>query len=311
MAGTAARRRAIRSSATATSAAIRSRCRARASGSRTRRRPSRRRPSRCASSRVSPSSRARRASGGALTAAGSFLSAGRGRDQSDGYRCSGSHCPAAAGRRPGHTLARCNCLRAPRNMLYRACVLSTSPGAPVTTTSTPASADAEQRWEHLRALSDQLPRFVRLVHALKAQQASEGRDRGALGLLFPLVRLGPLRQGALADLVYADPSTVSRHVTSLVERGLVTRVADETDGRASRLVVTDAGHAELEQLRRERQAHVERATGGWSEDELSTFTALFSRLIDDLTAGLPGSPCGPGNDAPAAPTDLPAPREKR
>jgi DNA-binding MarR family transcriptional regulator len=185
----------------------------------------------------------------------------------------------------------------------------------VTTTSTPASADAEQRWEHLRALSDQLPRFVRLVHALKAQQASEGRDRAALVLLFPLVRLGPLRQGALADLVHADPSTVSRHVTSLVERGLVTRVADETDGRASRLVVTDTGHAQLEQLRHERQAYLERATGGWSEAELATFTTLFGRLIDDLTAGLPGYPCGPGNDASAVPTPpserLTAPREKR
>ncbi|NYJ04982.1 MarR family winged helix-turn-helix transcriptional regulator [Petropleomorpha daqingensis] len=181
----------------------------------------------------------------------------------------------------------------------------------MTTTSTPASTDAEQRREHLQALSDQLPRFGRLVHALKAQQATEGRDRAALVLLFPLVRLGPLRQGALAELVHADPSTVSRHVTSLVERGLVTRVADETDGRASRLVVTDAGHAELEQLRRERHALLERVTGGWSEAELATFTTLFSRLIDDLTAGLPGYPCGPGNDAPAVPTDLPVSREKR
>lgn len=197
-------------------------------------------------------------------------------------------------------------------MLYRAYVLSPFPsGAPVTTTSTPASTDAEQRREHLQALSDQLPRFGRLVHALKAQQATEGRDRAALVLLFPLVRLGPLRQGALAELVHADPSTVSRHVTSLVERGLVTRVADETDGRASRLVVTDAGHAELEQLRRERHALLERVTGGWSEAELATFTTLFSRLIDDLTAGLPGYPCGPGNDAPAVPTDLPVSREKR
>jgi DNA-binding MarR family transcriptional regulator len=181
----------------------------------------------------------------------------------------------------------------------------------VTTTSTPASADAEQRWEHLRALSDQLPRFVRLVHALKAQQASEGRDRAALVLLFPLVRLGPLRQGALADLVHADPSTVSRHVTSLVERGLVTRVADETDGRASRLVVTDAGHAQLEELRHQREAHLESITAAWTEEDLATLTTLFGRLLDDLTAGLPGFPCGPGSVAPAAPTDLPAPREKR
>jgi DNA-binding MarR family transcriptional regulator len=185
------------------------------------------------------------------------------------------------------------------------------PGEPVTTIPSPATADAAQRSEHVRALSDQLPRFGRLVHALKAQQAAEGRDRAALVLLFPLVRLGPLRQGALAELVHADPSTVSRHVASLVEQGLVTRTADETDGRASRLVVTAAGHAQLEQLRRERETHLERVTAGWSEAELATFTGLFTRLLDDLTAGLPGYPCGPGNDASSAPTDLPAPREKQ
>jgi DNA-binding MarR family transcriptional regulator len=43
---------------------------------------------------------------------------------------------------------------------------------------------------------------------------------------------------ALADLVRADPSTVSPHVAALVEQGLVRRVAEGTDGRAGRLVVT-------------------------------------------------------------------------
>jgi len=173
------------------------------------------------------------------------------------------------------------------------------------------SAGAVQRLEHLRVLSEQLPRFSRLVHALKAQQAAEGRDRAALVLLFPLARLGPLRQGALAELVHADPSTVSRHVTSLVERGLVTRVADETDGRASRLVVTDAGHTELDQLRREREAHLEQVTAGWDEADLASFTTLFGRLIDDLTAGLPGFPCAAGAPTTTASDTLPAPREKR
>jgi DNA-binding MarR family transcriptional regulator len=181
----------------------------------------------------------------------------------------------------------------------------------VTTTPSRAPADAGQRLEHLRALSEQLPRFGRLIHALKAQAASEGRDAAALILLFPLVRMGPLRQGALAELVHADPSTVSRHVTSLVERGFVTRVADETDGRASRLVVTDAGRAQLDELRHQREAYLESTTATWSEEELGTLATLFGRLLDDLTAGLPGYPCGPGSDAPTALTDLPAPREKR
>ena len=37
---------------------------------------------------------------------------------------------------------------------------------------------------------------MRLIHALKTQAAkTDGRDRAALVLLFPLARLGPLRQG--------------------------------------------------------------------------------------------------------------------
>jgi DNA-binding MarR family transcriptional regulator len=146
------------------------------------------------------------------------------------------------------------------------------------------------RLAEVRTLSDQLPRFMRLVHAVKTQAVrGDSRDRAALVLLHPLVRLGPLRQSALAELVHADPSTVSRHVADLVEQGLVRRVADETDGRASRLVVTDAGHAALDALRREREHHLERVTAGWDEADLATLTTLFGRLLDDLAASLPGT----------------------
>ena len=161
-------------------------------------------------------------------------------------------------------------------------------------TSTDPAADLAGpigRLSEVRTLSEQMPRFLRLVHALKAQLASQARDRAALVLLFPLVRLGPLRQSALAELVHADPSTVSRHVAALVDQGLVRRIADESDGRASRLVVTDEGHAALETLRREREAHLERVTAGWSDAELATFTTLFGRLLDDLAAALPASGC--------------------
>ncbi|MGY1630084.1 MarR family winged helix-turn-helix transcriptional regulator [Geodermatophilus sp. SYSU D01186] len=167
---------------------------------------------------------------------------------------------------------------------------------PPTSTEPTAAAD---RAAGVRTLGEQLPRFMRLVHALKSAQAGEGRDRAALVLLFPLVRIGPLRQGALADLVHADPSTVSRHVATLIEQGLVRRVADETDGRASRLVVTDAGQAALEQMRSEREAVLARITADWSAADLTTFTTLFGRLLDDVASSLPA-------ESPTAPS----PREK-
>jgi DNA-binding MarR family transcriptional regulator len=136
-------------------------------------------------------------------------------------------------------------------------------------------------------LSEQLPRLLRLITAAK-NNAPEARDRAALVLLHPLARLGPLRQGALADQVHADPSTVSRHVAVLVEEGLVRRVADETDGRATRLVVTDAGLDALEQLGRDRAAFLQRVTAGWDETDLTAFSGLLGRFLDDLAAALPG-----------------------
>ena len=146
----------------------------------------------------------------------------------------------------------------------------------------------DDRLADLRTLGEQLPRFMRLVHALKAGQAAEGR--AAVVLLFPLDRLGPLRQGALAELVHADPSTVSRHVATLIEQGLVHRVADETDGRASRLVVTEAGRGALAQVRAEREAHLARVTADWPAADLTALTHLFGRLLDDLAASLPAEP---------------------
>ena len=172
----------------------------------------------------------------------------------------------------------------------------------MTSLSSPGRPDSRDRSAQLSTLGEQLPRFARLVHAVKVQQ-TEGRERAALVLLYPLVRMGPVRQGALAELMHTDPSTVSRHVGSLVERGLVKRVADETDGRASRLVVTDAGHEALDQLRRERESYLERVTADWSDEDLTMLGALLQRLLDDLARTLPGqADCSdaPGTARPAS-----------
>jgi DNA-binding MarR family transcriptional regulator len=167
---------------------------------------------------------------------------------------------------------------------------------PVTTSGAIEPVD---RAAAVRDLSEQVPRFMRLVHALKTQAArNDSGDRAALVLLFPLVRLGPLRQGALAELVHADPSTVSRHVAALVERGLVQRVADESDGRASRLHVTDAGHAVLDAFRRDRENHFAQVTAEWDTADLAALTTLLGRFLDDMSATTPGAPdCTPEGTA--------------
>jgi DNA-binding MarR family transcriptional regulator len=171
--------------------------------------------------------------------------------------------------------------------------------------ATPGAVDPVDRAAAVRDLSEQVPRFMRLVHALKTQAAkNDSGDRAALVLLFPLVRLGPLRQGALAELVHADPSTVSRHVAALVDRGLVQRVADESDGRASRLHVTDAGHAALDAFRRDRENHFAQVTAGWDVADLAALTTLLGRFLDDMAATTPGASdaCPPEGTASTEPT---------
>lgn len=145
--------------------------------------------------------------------------------------------------------------------------------------------------ENGSSLSDELARLSRVLHALKASVATgsspEGRDRAAHVLLLPLTRLGPLRQGALAELMHADPSTVSRHVAMLVERGLVRRVADELDGRASRLVVTPAGESVVQSMRHDRDALLDQITAHWTPEEIASFTGQLHRFVQDLTDHLP------------------------
>jgi DNA-binding MarR family transcriptional regulator len=180
--------------------------------------------------------------------------------------------------------------------------MSTPVATPV---ATPSAVEPVDRATAVGMLSEQVPRFMRLVHALKTQAAkNDSGDRAALVLLFPLVRMGPLRQGALAELVHADPSTVSRHVAALVERGLVQRVADESDGRASRLHVTDAGHAALDAFRRDRESHFAQVTAGWDAEDLVSLTTLLGRFLDDMSAMTSGAPdsCAPEGAAFITPT---------
>lgn len=137
-------------------------------------------------------------------------------------------------------------------------------------------------------LTNSLSSLFRSLQRMKADMArstgAEGeRERAAHVLLFPLCHEGPLRQAELAELVHADPSTVSRHVARLVEQGLVTRVPDERDGRASRLVVTEQGTATADAMRRERADHLRKVTEDWDEADVATLARLLLRLATDIS----------------------------
>jgi DNA-binding MarR family transcriptional regulator len=139
---------------------------------------------------------------------------------------------------------------------------------------------------------DQLPavlmRFGRMLHLLKASihSSMSGMEPAAHGLLAHLVKGGPTRQGELAELAMLDPSTVSRHVATLVSHGLIERRIDQGDGRAVQLVATEDGVAQHERMAVRRETVFGEVFAGWDAPELAELVRLLDRLNDCLDATL-------------------------
>ncbi|MGH8892785.1 MAG: MarR family winged helix-turn-helix transcriptional regulator [Actinomycetes bacterium] len=139
-------------------------------------------------------------------------------------------------------------------------------------------------------LGEQMVRLTRASHAMRVQLAARGHDAvdwAAYALLFQLVTEGPQRTSALADTACVDPSTVSRQVGELVRAGLVERVPDPEDGRASLLVATARGRAVHTHKRERRQRLFSRVVDGWPVEDVAALTALLGRFNDSFAAARP------------------------
>ena len=140
------------------------------------------------------------------------------------------------------------------------------------------------------ALTQELTRHARLLHAMKASMASlvpEGLDPAAFPLLLTLVRCGPRRQGELAEMSMLDPSTVSRYVGQLARAGYVERRPDPQDGRAVQLAASDAGTCVAHELGARRQEAIMSALASWDPADIAMIVTLLARLNDDLDAHRP------------------------
>ena len=142
--------------------------------------------------------------------------------------------------------------------------------------------------EELRTAEEiggQLVRLVRLIERVQAQYQAEhpdAVDRATYLLLVHLAKDGAQRAGALAEAVHSDPSTVSRQVAHLVQLGLVERVADPADGRATLLVATDEGRRVFDENRQLRNRRIAGLIADWPDDERQTFARLLTRFTDSF-----------------------------
>lgn len=158
-----------------------------------------------------------------------------------------------------------------------------------TGTASPASAGAVTdrspggRREDVASVTESFSELQRTVRRWKARLAAAFGDdvESATRLLLHTVESeGPMRASALAASVHADLSTVSRQVTTLVARGLLERRADQRDGRACLLAVTDPGRAAIAAYEQGRQAFFDTVLSGWSAGEMRQ----FARQLEQFTA---------------------------
>ena len=124
----------------------------------------------------------------------------------------------------------------------------------------------------------ELLRAVRRSKARLLDAANDTVDSATQVLLRTLAAEGPMRASALAASVQSDLSTVSRQVAALVTRGLLERRADPVDGRASLLVVTDAGQAVIAEHEQAQGAFFEQVLSDWTPGELRDFAHQLERF---------------------------------
>ena len=91
----------------------------------------------------------------------------------------------------------------------------------------------------------------------------------------------------LSDLAQAeglDPSTMSRRIASLTDRGLVERAPDPDDRRAHQLRLTPEGVRALEAERARRVGVITDALADWDEADKEQLAGLLAQLTDSLEA---------------------------
>jgi DNA-binding MarR family transcriptional regulator len=145
--------------------------------------------------------------------------------------------------------------------------------------------DADPAVSPVADVADTVVELVRSFQRAKARYLSVAEhdvEWSARMVLRLLAHHGPMRAGAIAECLQSDPSTVSRHVATLVKDGLIERQADPEDGRASILALTAKADDVLAEHERLRVAHFAGMLSDWNASDLSRFATMLRRFTNDF-----------------------------
>jgi DNA-binding MarR family transcriptional regulator len=110
---------------------------------------------------------------------------------------------------------------------------------------------------------------TRMARRLR-QEAGTDLGPSQVAALASVERHGPLSPSELAEIERIKRPTATRIVRHLETAGLVERVKDPQDGRASILTITADGRALLKRLRERKTAYLAKRLGGLDAEDRRT-----------------------------------------
>lgn len=130
-------------------------------------------------------------------------------------------------------------------------------------------------------------KFYRLAHlfarALDERLAQHGVTVGQFRLLLVLWEREQLTQVEIARYLDIEQPTVANTLKRMERDGLIKTTADPSDGRRSRIVLTERGRMLREPLTMEAQYINEIAVEGLSIDEIAQLHKALDHLANALT----------------------------
>lgn len=134
----------------------------------------------------------------------------------------------------------------------------------------------------VREVAAELHRLQGAHRDLRRTTERHGVSLAAFAVLRSVRDHGPCVLARLADDTGLDTSVVSRHVSALVEGGLVTRTVDPADGRAHPVSVTADGERVLVETGRALLRRWDGALAHWDDTDLADLASTLRRLRTDL-----------------------------
>lgn len=91
-----------------------------------------------------------------------------------------------------------------------------------------------------------------------------------------------ISQNELAQVTFKDNANITRIVDKLVVKRLVNKVDDDSDGRASKIMITKAGRKLVTQLQSLAANVLEKATKGLTKDQVSQANSVIQKIMKNL-----------------------------